>query len=70
MFQEVQKNKSYWTIIVLHYKNKTNNVWGRDIKPEYPKKPHIVLKNNFKKNKNSLSKELIKKINNLRFKFI
>jgi adenylylsulfate kinase len=52
------------------YKNKTNNVWGRDIKPEYPKKPHIVLKNNFKKNKNSLSKELIKKINNLRFKFI
>jgi adenylylsulfate kinase len=52
------------------YKNKTNNVWGRDIKPEYPKKPHIVLKNNFKKNKKSLSKELIKKINNLRFKFI
>jgi len=52
------------------YKNKTNNVWGRDIKPEYPKKPHIILKNNFKKNKNSLSKELIKKINNLRFKFI
>ena len=38
--------------------------------PEDPKKPHIVLKNNFKKNKNSLSKELIKKINNLRFKFI
>ena len=26
MFQEVQKNKSYWTIIVLHYKNKTNNI--------------------------------------------
>ena len=52
------------------YKNKINNVWGRDIEPEYPKKPHIVLKNNFKKNKNSLSKELIKKINNLRFKFI
>ena len=52
------------------YKNKINNVWGRDIKPEYPKKPHIVLKNNFKKNKNSLSVELIKKINKLRFKFI
>jgi len=54
----------------IFYKNKINNVWGRDIKPEYPKKPHIILKNNFKKNKNSLSKELIKKINNLRFKFI
>ena len=52
------------------YKNKTNNVWGRDIKPEYPKNPHIVLKNDFKKNKNFLSIELIKKINNLRFKFI
>jgi adenylylsulfate kinase-like enzyme len=52
------------------YKNKINNVWGRDIKPEYPKKPHIVLKNDFKKNKNSLSIELIKKINDLRFKFI
>jgi adenylylsulfate kinase len=52
------------------YKKKINNVWGRDIEPEYPKKPHIVLKNDFKKNKNSLSIELIKKINNLRFKFI
>jgi adenylylsulfate kinase len=52
------------------YKKKINNVWGRDIVPEYPKNPHIILKNNFKKNKNSLSFELIKKINNLRFKFI
>jgi adenylylsulfate kinase len=60
---EVRKQKFF-------YKNKINNVWGRDIKPEYPKKPHIVLKNDFKKNKNSLSIELIKKINNLRFKFV
>jgi adenylylsulfate kinase-like enzyme len=52
------------------YKNKTNNVWGRDIMPEYPKNSHIVLKNDFKKSKDSLSIELIKKINNLRFKFI
>ena len=52
------------------YKNKANNVWGRDIKPEYPKNPHIVLKNDFKKNKKFLSIELIKKINNLRFKFV
>jgi adenylylsulfate kinase len=60
---ELRKQKSF-------YKNKTNNVWGRDIRPEYPKNPHIVLKNDFKKNKNFLSIELIKKINNLRFKFI
>ena len=54
----------------IFYKKKTNNVWGRDIEPEYPKNPHVVLKNNFQKNKKSLSVELIKKINNLRFKFI
>jgi adenylylsulfate kinase-like enzyme len=52
------------------YKNKVKNVWGRDIITEYPKRPHIVLKNDFTKNKNSLSIELIKKINNLRFEFI
>jgi adenylylsulfate kinase len=52
------------------YKKKIKNVWGRDIKPEYPKNPHIILKNNFKKPMSILSKELIKKINNLKFKFI
>jgi adenylylsulfate kinase-like enzyme len=52
------------------YKTKINNVWGKDIKPEYPKNPNIFLKNNFKKNTNILSEELIKKINNLKFKFI
>ena len=52
------------------YKKRTNNVWGRDIKPQCPKNPHIILKNNFKKSKDSLSMELIKKINNLKFKFI
>jgi adenylylsulfate kinase len=49
------------------YKKKINNVWGRDIKPEYPKNPHIILKNNFKKPLSTLSRELIKKINNLKF---
>lgn len=52
------------------YKTKINNVWGRDIKPEYPKNPHIIIKNDFKKNKNFLSAELIEKINKLKFKFI
>ena len=60
---ELRKQKSF-------YKTKINNVWGRDIKPEYPKNPHIVIKNNFQKNKSFLSMELIKKINKLRFKFI
>ena len=52
------------------YKKNTINVWGRDIKPELPKKPHITIKNNFKKNKKSLSIELKNKINNLNIKFI
>jgi adenylylsulfate kinase len=60
---EIRKQKFF-------YKKKTSNVWGRDIKPEYPKNPHIILKNDFKKNKKSLSIMLIKKINKLRFKFI
>jgi adenylylsulfate kinase len=52
------------------YKKNTINVWGRDIKPELPRKPHITIKNNFKKNKNSLSEELKNKINNLNIKFV
>jgi adenylylsulfate kinase len=60
---EIRKQKFF-------YKKKTSNVWGKDIKPEYPKNPHIILKNNFKKNKKSLSIILIKQINKLRFKFI
>ena len=52
------------------YKNKINNVWGKDIKPEFPKKPHIIIKNNYKKSINTLPKELIKKINDLKINFI
>ena len=60
---EIRKQK-------IFYRTKINNVWGREIKPEYPKNPHILIKNNFQKNKNFLSAELIKKINKLKFKFI
>jgi len=52
------------------YKKNTINVWGKDIKPELPKNPHIVIKNNFKKNIKSLCAELKNKINNLHIKFI
>jgi adenylylsulfate kinase-like enzyme len=52
------------------YRKKTKNVWGKDIKPEFPKKPHIIIKNNYKKSINTLSKELIKKINDLKINFI
>ena len=40
------------------------NIWGIDIKPEFPKKPNIIIKNNFKKEKNKLAEDLIKKITN------
>jgi adenylylsulfate kinase len=52
----------------IFYKRKIKNVWGKDIKPEYPNKPHIVIKNNFQKSKKFLYKELIKKINHLKIK--
>ena len=52
------------------YKKENRYVWGADITPEYPKKPHITVKNNFKKSITCLSKELIKKIINLKIKFI
>ena len=45
------------------YKNK--NVVGLDIKPVYPKKPHIIVENDFKKDTLFLSKEVSKKLNKI-----
>jgi len=42
---------------------KTKNLVGLKIKPEYPKNPHIIIHNDFKKDIEKLSKDLIKKIN-------
>ena len=42
---------------------KTKNLVGLKIKPEYPKNPHIIINNDFKKDIEMLSKDLIKKIN-------
>ena len=39
-----------------------HNVWCMDINPEFPKKPDIIIYNDFKKNINELSKELLSKI--------
>jgi len=46
----------------IFYKRKTQNVWGIDIKPEFPKKPHIKVINNFKKSKKDISLSIYKKI--------
>ena len=53
-----QKNKYF-------YKGNYRNVIGKNIKAEFPKSPHIIIKNNFSKSTNSLAKELIKKINRI-----
>ena len=47
------------------YHKDLKNIVGLDIKPEYPKKPHIIINNNFKKSIDSYSKELLNKIDKL-----
>ncbi len=44
------------------YFSAKKNLVGLDIKPEFPKNPDIILKNNFDKNINQLSKNLVGKI--------
>ena len=47
------------------YHSRMKNIVGVDIKAEFPKKPHIILENNFKSTPNHLSKILFKKIKKL-----
>lgn len=44
------------------FRRKVKNVWGKDIKPQFPKSPDIVIKNNFEKPVKKLSDELFNKI--------
>ena len=53
-----QKNKFF-------YKKNYKNVIGKDIKPEFPQSPHIIVENNFNKSIKVLTKYLIKKINKI-----
>ncbi len=43
-------------------------MWGLDLKPYYPKKPDIVIENNFDKTTAKLAQTLFKKIKNLKKK--
>ena len=49
-----RKDKKFYSI--------SKEVVGINIKPEFPKYPHITISNNFKESINTLSKKLIKKI--------
>ena len=55
----IKKRKKFF------YKGNYKNIVGKNIKPEFPKSPHITIKNNFSKSINILAKELIKKINKI-----
>lgn len=57
--KKINKKKTY---------EKNINLVGIDIKPEYPTNADIVINNNFKKNVNYLSNQLIKKIDNIKLK--
>ena len=48
----------------IYFKNKKNIV-GLDIKAEFPKKPNIIIMNDFNKSTDKLAKELLSKIKNL-----
>jgi hypothetical protein len=53
--QLLKKNKFF-------YKKKDSKIVGKNIKAEYPKKPDIIIKNNFKELLNLIKKELLIKI--------
>ena len=44
------------------YRGSYKNIVGKNLKAEFPKSPDIIIKNNFTKPLNKLSKELLKKI--------
>ena len=64
-FLEIYIKADVYKIIKLKkkktYRNK-KNILGIHIKPDYPKKPNIIIENNFNKSLKSLSNELIDKI--------
>tara|TARA_B100001540_G_scaffold317722_1_gene352380 strand:+ start:1372 stop:1902 length:531 start_codon:yes stop_codon:yes gene_type:complete len=49
----------------IYHKKNIGDIVGLDIQPEFPKKPDIIIYNDFKNKINSLSKDLIKKINKI-----
>tara|TARA_B100000401_G_C52566136_1_gene605698 strand:- start:109 stop:630 length:522 start_codon:yes stop_codon:yes gene_type:complete len=52
----IKKKKKFF------YKGNYKNVIGKNMRAEFPKKPDIIIENNFKKPLSALSKELMSKI--------
>ena len=59
--KKIFKKKSKYFYIGKH-----KNVIGKNLKAEFPRSPDIIIKNDFTKSLNKLSKELLKKISILR----
>ena len=59
--EKLKKNKSK-----SFYKVKTSNVWGLDLKPQFPKKPDIMIENNFNVGPMMLAKKIFEKINSIK----
>ena len=49
----------------IYNKINAGKLIGVDIKPQYPKKPDIIISNSFKLTSNKISKKLLSKIDNL-----
>ena len=50
-----KKNKNF-------YRKKIKNVWGKDLTAELPTRPDILIKNDFKRSINLISKDLLREI--------
>ena len=48
------------------YNNNSKNVWGKDIKIEYPKKSDVIIVNDFKKNLNYMGNFILKNLTKLK----
>jgi adenylylsulfate kinase len=48
------------------YNNNSKNVWGKDIKIEYPKKPDVITINDFKKDLNFMRNFIFSKITKIK----
>ena len=62
--EKLKKNKSK-----SFYKVKTSNVWGLDLKPQFPKKPDIIIENNFNVTPARLAKTIFENIKNIKMSY-
>ena len=46
----------------IYHKKNIQDIVGVDIKPEFPKKPNIIITNSFDKTKQKIALQIIKKI--------